>query len=198
MREQLVKHLAENLGLLNSLRDRDNPLEDADSKWCKTVTDSFVKKYMPYISEVEEFNKVMGKPNNYTPIIPNEDEWMFVYNFVKEELDEYKEACEKGDIVGVLDALCDITYVSLGNGALLHGLQDKIPEAYAEVQASNMSKSCKTEKEAKETVRVRQKEKGYDCHYEKVDNLWVVYRSSDRKVQKSINYFPPNLKQFLK
>ena len=54
---------------------------------------------------------------------------LFVYDFIQEELEEYKEACEKGDIVGILDALCDITYVSLGNGALLHGLKGKIWES---------------------------------------------------------------------
>ena len=44
--------------------------------------------------------------------------------------------CERGDIVEVLDALCDITYVSLGNGTMLHGLKSKIWPAYEEVQAS--------------------------------------------------------------
>jgi hypothetical protein len=44
----------------------------------------------------------------------------------QEELEEYREACERGDIVEVLDALCDIAYVSLGNGTMLHGLKDKI------------------------------------------------------------------------
>ena len=107
-----------------------------------------------------------------------------------------KEACEKGDIVGILDALCDITYVSLGNGTMLHGLKGKIWKAYQEVQASNMSKSCDTEEEAKETVRVRSEEKKHKCHYEKVGDRYVVYRSSDRKVMKSIKYFAPNLKQF--
>ncbi len=65
---------------------------------------------------------------------------MFVYNFILEEL-EYKHACETGNIVEVLDALCDITYVSLGNGAMLHGLKDKVWPAYQEVQASNLSKA---------------------------------------------------------
>ena len=111
-------------------------------------------------------------------------------------MEEYKEACEKGDIVEVLDALCDITYVSLGNGAMLHGLKDKILPAYAEVQASNMSKACSTEDEAKKTVEIRSKEQGEDCHYEKVDDKYVVYRSRDKKVMKSINYFKPDLKQF--
>ena len=97
---------------------------------------------VPFVDEVQEFNQTFGKPNNYKPIIDEKKEWQFVYDFILEELEEYKEACEKGDIVGILDALCDITYVSLGNGTLLHGLKGKIWEAYQEVQASNMSKSC--------------------------------------------------------
>ena len=151
---------------------------------------------VPFVDEVEEFNATFGKPNNYEPTIGEKKEWQFVYDFILEELEEYREACEKGDIVGILDALCDITYVSLGNGAMLHGLKGKIWEAYQEVQASNMSKSCETESEAKATVAKRSEEKGHPCHYEKVGDRYVVYRSSDRKVMKSINYFAPNLKQF--
>tara|TARA_Y100001963_G_scaffold140864_1_gene208388 strand:- start:335 stop:952 length:618 start_codon:yes stop_codon:yes gene_type:complete len=153
---------------------------------------------VPFVDEVQEFNEVMGKTNNYEPIIPEKKEWMFVYEFIKEELEEYKEACEKGDIVEVLDALCDITYVSLGNGTLVHGLKGQIWNAYQEVQASNMSKSCATEQEAIDTVTVRSNEQGEECHYETVGDRYIVYRSRDRKVMKSINYFRPNLKQFLK
>ena len=79
---------------------------------------------------------------------------------------------------------------------MLHGLKGKVWEAYQEVQASNMSKSCKTIAEAEETVEVRSKEKGHRCHWEQIGDRYVVYRSSDRKVMKSINYFKPNLKQF--
>lgn len=154
------------------------------------------ENYVPFVSEVETFNATMGKPNNYTPTIPNEKEWMFVYNFILEELEEYKHACETGNIVEILDALCDITYVSLGNGAMLHGLKDKIQPAYQEVQASNMSKACSTEEEAIQTVEVRSKEQGEPCHYEKIGDYWIVYRTRDRKVMKNINYFKPNLKQF--
>jgi len=153
--------------------------------------------YVPFVSEVEEFNAVMGKPNNYTPVIPDEKEWMFVYNFILEELEEYKHACETGDIVEVLDALCDITYVSLGNGAMLHGLKDKVWPAYQEVQASNLSKACSSEEEAQETVRVRSAEQEEPCHYEKVGRYYIVYRTRDRKVMKNINYFRPDLTQFL-
>lgn len=152
--------------------------------------------YVPFISEVEEFNAVMGKPNMYVPNIPDEKEWMFVYNFILEELEEYKHACETGDIVEVLDALCDITYVSLGNGAMLHGLKDKVWPAYQEVQASNLSKACTSEEEAQTTVEVRSKEQGEPCHYEKVGSYYIVYRTRDRKVLKSLDYFRPNLSQF--
>jgi hypothetical protein len=154
--------------------------------------------YVPFVSEVEEFNAIMGKPNNYNPVIPDEKEWMFVYNFILEELEEYKEACETGNIVEILDALCDITYVSLGNGAMLHGLKDKVWPAYQEVQASNLSKACSSEEDAQETVRVRSQEQGEECHYEKIGEYYIVYRTRDRKVLKALDYFRPNLSQFFK
>ena len=59
-----------------------------------------------FVNEVEEFNRTFGKPNNYEPTIPEKKEWQFVYDFILEELEEYKEACERGDIVEILDALC--------------------------------------------------------------------------------------------
>ena len=151
---------------------------------------------VPFVDEVEEFNALMGKPNNYEPVIPERKEWEFVYNFILEELEEYREACEAGDIVEVLDALCDITYVATGNGTMLHGLKNKIWPAYQEVQASNLSKACQTEDEAKATVIQRSSEQGEECHYEKVGDYFIVYRTRDRKVMKNVNYFKPNLKQF--
>ena len=156
-----------------------------------------VDSYVPFVSEVEVFNETFKKTNNYEPTIPNEKEWRFVYDFILEELQEYKEACERGDIVEILDALCDITYVSLGNGTMLHGLKDKIWPAYQEVQASNLSKACETEKEAVETVRVRSKEQGEECYFEKVtEGRYIVYRKRDKKVMKSVNYFRPDLMKF--
>tara|TARA_R110002012_G_scaffold140115_2_gene297595 strand:- start:2842 stop:3405 length:564 start_codon:yes stop_codon:yes gene_type:complete len=152
---------------------------------------------VPFVNEVEIFNATFGKPNNYEVTIPEKKEWQFVYDFILEELEEYREACERGDIVEVLDALCDITYVSLGNGVMLHGLKDKIWPAYQEVQASNMSKTCSTEEEAIQSVSQRSKEQGEACHFEKIkEGRYIVYRTRDRKVMKSINYFRPDLIQF--
>jgi len=157
-----------------------------------------MKNKIPFISEVEEFNVVMGKSyqNRTTPTI-NKADAQFVIDFIQEELDELKEAVEQNNIVEVFDALLDITYVGLGNGALVFGLKDKIEQGYAEVQASNLSKICKTEEEARETVKVRSEQQGESCHYEGSEkDGFVVYRTRDMKVMKSINYFRPNLKQF--
>ena len=80
-------------------------------------------KTVPFISEVEEFNNVMGKSyqNQQTPII-NKSDADFVINFIQEELDELKEAVENKDIVEIFDAILDIAYVGLGNGAMVFGL----------------------------------------------------------------------------
>ena len=191
---ELLKFQAIDLSMMSKIEFGDDVIE----KWNqlnKEISD-LKQNYVPFVSEVEEFNAVMGKPNNYNPVIPDEKEWMFVYNFILEELEEYKHACETGNIVEVLDALCDITYVSLGNGAMLHGLKDKVWPAYQEVQASNLSKACTSEESARDTVRVRSEEQGEPCHYEKVDKYYIVYRTRDKKVMKNINYFRPDLTQF--
>ena len=193
---ELLKFQAIDLSMMSKIEFGDDVIE----KWntLNEEINDLKQNYIPFVSEVEEFNAVMGKPNNYNPVIPDEKEWMFVYNFILEELEEYKHACQTGNIVEVLDALCDITYVSLGNGAMLHGLKDKVWPAYQEVQASNLSKACTSEEEAQDTVRVRSAEQKEECHYEKVGQYYIVYRTRDRKVMKSINYFKPDLTQFFK
>jgi hypothetical protein len=59
-----------------------------------------------------------------------------------------------------------------------------------------MSKACKTEEEALQTIIKRSIEQGEVCHHEKVGEYYIVYRSRDRKVMKNINYFRPDLSQF--
>lgn len=153
-------------------------------------------KNVPFVDEVEIFNQTMGKPNYYIPNIPEEQwQWEFVYNFILEELNEYREACKNKDIIGVADALGDIMYV-LCNGIMLHGMKDKFMDIYQEIQKSNMSKACDTQQIAEQTVIERETTLGKPCHYEKIGDKWVVFRTEDRKVQKSITYFKPNLSQF--
>jgi uncharacterized protein YaaQ len=149
-----------------------------------------------FVDEVELFNSTFGKPNNYTPIVPDDKKLTdFVVSFIREETDELEQAIKDKDIVEVLDAICDLLYVAVGNATMVFGLKDKLVPAYAEVQASNMSKSCATVEEAVATINERSKEHG-ECYYRQVGDRYVVYRKSDDKVMKSINYFAPNLEQF--
>jgi len=177
------------------------PFHDDPTIWTEQLADNITSKfegqYVPFVSEVEEFNVVMGKDwqNRSTPTIDKKDA-EFVINFIQEELDELREAVEQENIQEILDAILDITYVGLGNGAMVFGLKDKIWEAYQEVQASNLSKICTTLEEAEETVKVRSEQQGEPCHHEEVGENYVVYRTSDKKVMKSVSYFRPDLSKF--
>ncbi len=61
------------------------------------------------------------------------------HEIMREENEEYRVACEKGDLTAIADALGDQLYVLCGT-ILAHGLQDKIIEIFAEIHRSNMSK----------------------------------------------------------
>ena len=151
---------------------------------------------VPFVDQVEAFNETFGKPNNYTPTIPDDQKLLdFVVNFILEETEELKHAIEEKDIVEVLDAICDLLYVAIGNATMVFGLKDKLVDAFMEVQASNMSKTCATYEEANQTIQARIPEHG-PCYTKQVGDVWVVYRTADDKVMKSINYFRPNLEQF--
>jgi NTP pyrophosphatase (non-canonical NTP hydrolase) len=174
------------LTMMSKIELGDDVIEEIHLLQQKIETD------VPFVDEVEIFNEAFGKPNNYKPTI-NKFDGDFVYNFIIEEAQELREAIDNNDIVEVLDALLDITYVSLGNGAMAFGIKDKILPGYKEVQASNMSKFCKTVEEAEASVKLRSEQQGEPCHFEKVGDNYIVYRSSDLKVMKSINYFHPDL-----
>lgn len=62
-------------------------------------------------------------------------------------------------------------------------------KAFDRVHESNMTKFCKTEREAIDTCQIY-KIRNTSTYYDKVNDLFVVKRSSDSKVLKSINYKP--------
>ncbi len=95
---------------------------------------------MSKISHVEKFHDAFRIGNRYNPtaVVP-ENEYMLRYNLIKEENEEYLDACKKGNIVEIPDALGDQLYILFGT-VLRHGLQYKIEEVFDEIQRSNMSK----------------------------------------------------------
>lgn len=91
------------------------------------------------INAVREFHDAFGIENADTPTLVSEHDAMLRYKLLREENEEYLEACENGDMVEVADALGDILYIWAGT-VLKHGLHEKIEPVFEEIQKSNMSK----------------------------------------------------------
>jgi predicted HAD superfamily Cof-like phosphohydrolase len=145
-----------------------------------------------YLESVSEFHKTFGAPILETPQIPSKERCDLRVSLLQEELNELKEAIEKGDVIEVADALADLQYV-LSGAILEFGMGDKFNTLFDEVQRSNMSKACNSQQEAIETLLHYKKKDGTEGYYKEVDGKWLVYRKEDDKVLKSVNYSPANL-----
>ena len=122
------------------------------------------------IDHVAEFHDVFQIGNESSPKVDVGSEvYMLRYNLMREENDEYLDACKNGDLVEVAYALGDQLYILCGT-ILKHGLQHKIEEVFDEIQRSNMSK--------------------LDI------NGKPIFRE-DGKILKGENYFKPNIKEIL-
>jgi predicted HAD superfamily Cof-like phosphohydrolase len=141
---------------------------------------------------VADFHQTFKHPVLSSPTIPDENRCKLRVALIAEELKELEVAILEKDIVGVADALCDIQYV-LSGAVLEFGLGGKFKELFEEVQRSNMSKACNSEEEAKKTVQFYKDKDGTECYYKEESGKWLVYRKSDNKTIKSINYSPANL-----
>ena len=131
-----------------------------------TTTGNLIHK----IRQVEIFLDTCKIGNRYTPTAEvGENEYTLRYNLIKEENEEYLEACKNNDLVEIADALGDQLYILFGT-ILRHGLQHKIEEVFDEIQRSNMSKLD--------------------------ENGNPIFRE-DGKIMKSNLYFKPNIKDIL-
>jgi len=124
---------------------------------------------MEAIEKVKEFHTVFGIGYAESPINISENDYLLRHRLMKEENEEYLEACKNADIVEIADALGDKLYILYGT-ILKHGLQHKIEEIFAEIHRSNMSKLDADGK--------------------------PIYRE-DGKIMKSEKYFKPNIKFIL-
>lgn len=90
------------------------------------------------LAMVREWHEAFDVPIAAAPNIPDDRAQMRLA-LIEEEVAELRAAIEAGDLVDVLDALCDIQYV-LDGTFLEFGLHPIKGDAMAEVYASNMSK----------------------------------------------------------
>ena len=122
------------------------------------------------LDKVDEFHHVfkIGKSEDIPHFIPKK-EYNLRFDLMKEESEEYLEACKNNDLVEISDALGDQLYILCGT-ILKHGLQHKIEEVFNEIHRSNMSKLD--------------------------ENGSPIFRE-DGKVLKGKSYFKPDIKSIL-
>jgi predicted HAD superfamily Cof-like phosphohydrolase len=143
--------------------------------------------------QVVEFNKLFGVPVfdklNKKIFENNEKLANLRLSLIKEEVSELQDAFEKRDFKEIIDSLTDILYVVYGMGASFGIDLDKSHDI---VHKSNMSKLCKTEEEAIETVEwySRQQTRYDSPTYKKSSDFWIVFNESTGKILKSVNYIP--------
>ena len=149
------------------------------------------------LNQVAQFHQTFGAPILAEPTIPSPERCGLRVSLLAEELDELKEAIAANDLVEIADALCDLQYV-LSGAVLEFGLGEKFVDLFNEVQRSNMSKACQSLEEAEYTVKFYQDKDGTEAEIKEEHGVWKVFRKSDNKVLKSINYSPADLVSILK
>ncbi len=148
------------------------------------------------LNDVAEFHRIFDLPVIDEPKIPGEDRCQLRIALLQEELNELKEALENNDLVETADALADLQYV-LSGAILEFGLADKFKTIFDEVQRSNMSKTCKSKDVALATQEYYKREKNTDSFIAEKGDEFLVYRTSDKKVLKSIEYSPADIKSLI-
>lgn len=148
------------------------------------------------LNQVAEFHRTFKHPIKDKPEIPSRERSELRVSLLAEELKELVQAIEDNDLVEVADALCDLQYV-LSGAILEFGLGEKFKDLFDEVHRSNMSKACKSQDEALETMNHYEIVKDCKSYTKEEGDLFLVYRTSDNKTLKSINYSPAKLDSIL-
>ena len=147
------------------------------------------------LTNVVKFHSTFKHPILAEPGIPHPKRCDLRVELIQEELNELKDAIADKDIIEVADALADIQYV-LAGAILEFGLGHKFSALFDEVQRSNMSKACASIEEAEQTVEYYLKQ-GIEAYIEPIDGHFLIYRTSDNKTLKSVNYSPAELGKIL-
>lgn len=112
------------------------------------------------------------------------------------DVQDEKHVGKQPDVQELRDAISDLRVVH-GNLVFFSGLTEKYDSDMDIVLSSNETKYCTTIEEAQETVNAystgtHPDKPGikYECYYKLSNGVYPVYRTSDDKIMKSINYIP--------
>ncbi len=115
---------------------------------------------MSNFTDVSYLNTVFGNAQGN----PNRPDWEKAgkqLHLIQEELAELVEGIEKRDIAEIRDAVADILVVTYGMAHIMGIDADK---DMAAVQASNLSKLCKTQEEIDQTLAFYRHEKSLEVY----------------------------------
>lgn len=148
------------------------------------------------LTSVAQFHELFSAPVLEKPQIPSAERCTLRVSLLQEELNELQQAIDDGDMVEIADALGDLQYV-LSGAVHEFGLGDRFAEIFTEIQRSNMSKACATLAEAEATVEHYKSHKNEEAYIVEKNGEYLVHRTGDDKVLKSVKYSPADLSQFI-
>jgi len=153
-------------------------------------------KQIPMHSCVAMWLKTIGEEKPSQPQLMTGKQKELYTKITREETDELYSAIEADDLTEICDGLFDSLWC-ITQLAMMHGIN--INDITRAGYISNMSKFCKTRQEAVDTVIAYELGKHpskpgvvIDTVFEQVGDLYVVRRTSDNKVMKSINFKEPD------
>lgn len=160
-----------------------------------------------YIDLVKEFMLTAGQEVKNNPETLSKKTGKLRLSLILEELEELSVALglnaefkkmmyirankevqfETTNLIEQMDAYCDLQYV-LSGAILASGMQDSFDRNFKAVHESNMSKFCIDLDEVRDTINyldIRE-----SVYTKMIGKYYIIYRKSDNKVLKSINYKP--------
>ena len=160
-------------------------------------------KNLTNFQSVGEFHEVFGHPNPPTLqkniLTDNPKMVQFRLSLIREEFKELVVGVEENNMIEVLDGLGDILYVVYGMGQALGIDLDRV---FKIVHASNMSKLCKNEQEAKDTIEHYKTLPGFEnvpVGYRLAPDgeRYVMYNIDTSKILKSKYFTLPDFSDML-
>lgn len=152
---------------------------------------------------VANFCRVFGQTTPDTIqkniMIDNPKLTQFRISLIEEEFRELKEAVAQNDMTEVIDALGDILYVVYGMGVAF-GID--LDEAFRIVHESNMSKLCRTEQDAIDTIEHYKTLPGFEnvkVNYRLSPDgkYYVIYNEETGKILKSKYFTLPDFTKMM-
>jgi NTP pyrophosphatase (non-canonical NTP hydrolase) len=153
-------------------------------------------KEINIIPAIRKWLMLSGTDKPDSPQLLSAEDKKFHASLIEEEVNELLHALRENDVTEICDGIFDSLWV-INQLAMVQGMN--IYDILRAGIESNMSKFCKTEQEAIDTVTAyhngtHSDKMGISINviYEQVGELFVIKRYNDGKTMKSINFKQPD------